>query len=138
MLTKEFIKEFFETPTYSNYWFESPTYSNNSTTFVPSKFAVDVKDDIAHIALSVIGHNPENVEINCFEDKIEVKAKKGDKVKDDSNPANQLTSNIDETIKLAKTFDGRKASAEIKNGILLLTIERKEESKPKKLTPKIG
>jgi HSP20 family molecular chaperone IbpA len=122
----------------TDYWYETPTYSNNSTTYVPNKFAVDVKEDIAHIALSVIGHDAENVEINCFEDKIEVKAKKGDKVKDDTHPLNQLTGNIDETIKLAKTFDGRKATAEIKNGILLITVERKEESKPKKLTPKVG
>ena len=128
MLTEDFLRDIFETP----------NYSNRSTTFVPSKFAVDVTDDIAHVALSVIGHDAENVEINCFEDKIEVKAKKGDKVKDDKNPLNQLTSNIDETIKLSKTFDGRKATAEIKNGILLIAIERKEESKPKKLTPKIG
>ena len=37
-----------------------------------------------------------------------------------------------------KNFDGRKAKAEIKNGILSITIERKEESKPKKLTLKLG
>ena len=34
--------------------------------------------------------------------------------------------------------DIEKAKAEIKNGILLISIERKEESKPKKLTPKLG
>ena len=56
----------------------SPIWRNNSTTFVPSKFAVDVIDDKAHIALSVLGHEPKNIEINCYEDKIEVKAKKGE------------------------------------------------------------
>jgi len=35
----------------------SPVWENKSTTFVPSKFAVDVKDDKAHIALAVIGHD---------------------------------------------------------------------------------
>jgi len=50
-------------------------WKNHSTTFVPSKFAVDVIDDRAHIALSVLGHNPENIDINCYEDRIEVKAK---------------------------------------------------------------
>ena len=124
MLTEAFLKDFFETP----------YYSNRSTTYVPNKFAVDVKDEIAHIALSVIGHNPENIEINCYEDKIEVKAKKGD----EKSPLNDLTANIDERISLGKDLDGRKSKAEIKNGVLLITVERQEESKPKKLTLKVG
>jgi HSP20 family protein len=106
------------------------------TTYVPSKFAVDIKDESATIALSVLGHNPNDIEINCFEDKIEIKAKKTQE--DKENPFNQLISDIEERVTVGKNFDGRKAKAEIKNGILLITIERKEESKPKKLTPKLG
>jgi HSP20 family protein len=106
------------------------------TTYVPSKFAVDIKEDAATLALSVIGHDPKDIEINCFEDKIEIKAKKIQE--DKENPFNQLISDIEERVTVGKNFDGRKAKAEIKNGILLITIERKEESKPKKLTPKVG
>ena len=106
------------------------------TTYVASKFAVDIKEDISTLALSVIGHDPKDIEINCFEDKIEIKAKKTQE--DKENPFNQLISDIEERVQVGKNFDGRKAKAEIKNGILLITIERKEESKPKKLTPKLG
>jgi len=106
------------------------------TTYVPSKFAVDIKDESATLALSVIGHDPKDIEINCFEDNIEIKAKKTQE--DKENPFNQLISDIEERITVGKNFDGKKAKAEIKNGILLITIERKEESKPKKLTPKLG
>jgi len=106
------------------------------TTYVPNKFAVDIKDEVASIALSVLGHNPEDIEINCFEDKIEIKAKKTQE--DKESPFNQLVSDIEERIQVGKNFDGKKAKAEIKNGILLITLERKEESKPKKLTPKLG
>ena len=106
------------------------------TTYVQNKFAVDIKDESAAIALSVLGHNPDDIEINCFEDKIEIKAKKTQE--DKENPFNQLISDIEERVTVGKNFDGRKAKAEIKNGILLITIERKEESKPKKLTPKVG
>ena len=105
-------------------------------TYVQNKFAVDIKEESASIALSVIGHDPKDIEINCFEDKIEVKAKKTQE--DKENPFNQLISDIEERVTVGKNFDGRKAKAEIKNGILLITIERKEESKPKKLTPKLG
>ena len=107
-----------------------------TTNYVPNKFAVDIKDESASIALSVLGHNPEDIEINCFEDKIEIKAKKTQE--DKENPFNQLISDIEERVQIGKNFDGRKAKAEIKNGILLIIIERKEESKPKKLTPKLG
>jgi HSP20 family protein len=107
-----------------------------TTTYVPNKFAVDIKDESATIALSVLGHDPKDIEINCFEDKIEIKAKKIGE--DKENPFNQLVSDIEERIQVGKNFDGKKAKAEIKNGILLITLERKEESKPKKLTLKVG
>ena len=110
--------------------------SKQRTTYVQNKFAVDIKDEAASIALSVLGHDPKDIEINCFEDKIEIKAKKTQEEKE--HPFNQLVSDIEERINVGKNFDGRKAKAEIKHGILLITIERKEESKPKKLTPKVG
>ena len=113
-----------------------PLWETHSRTFVPSKFAVDVKDEKAHIALSVLGHDPKNIEINCYEDKIEIKAKKSQE--DKENPFNQLVSDIEERITIGKNYDGRQAKAEIKNGILTITLEKKEESKPKKLTLKVG
>ena len=124
-----------------NDWFAEDAYQNwtsarKTTTYVPNKFAVDIKDESATIALSVLGHDPIDIEINCFEDKIEIKAKKTQE--DKEHPFNQLVSDIEERINVGKNFDGRKAKAEIKHGILLITIERKEESKPKKLTPKLG
>jgi len=112
----------------------TPIWETYSKTYVPSKFAVEVKDDKAFIALSVLGHDPKNIEINCYEDKIEVKAKKGE----EKTPFTELVANIDERITLGKDLDGRSAKAEIKNGILTFIVERKEESKPKKLTIKVG
>lgn len=113
----------------------TPLWENRSTTFVPSKFAVDVKDEKAYIALSVLGHDPNNIEINCYENSIEVKAKK--EKKDDTTPFDELVGNIDEKITLGEDLDGRTAKAEVKNGILTLIVERKEESKPKKVSIKV-
>jgi HSP20 family protein len=110
--------------------------ATKTTTYVPNKFAVDIKDDTATMALSVLGHDPKNIEINCYEDKIEIKAKKSQE--DKENPFNQLVSDIEERITIGKNYDGRQAKAEIKNGILTITLEKKEESKPKKLTLKVG
>lgn len=126
----------FEKALDSLFQIDSPIWKNNSTTFVPSKFAVDIIDDKAQIALAVLGHDPKNIEINCYEDKIEVVAKK--EIKDEKSAVGQLIGNIKETISLGKDLDGRNAKAEIKNGILSIVVERKEESKPKKLTLKVG
>ena len=112
----------------------TPTWKT-STSYSPSKFAVEIKDDTAVMALSVIGHDPKDIEINCFVDKIEVKAKKET---DSDSPFDQLTANINETITLGKDLDGTKSTAEIKNGILLISVDKKDESKPKKLPIKIG
>lgn len=108
--------------------------TTKTATYVPNKFAVDVNEDSAVMALTVLGHDPKDIEINCYEDKIEVKAKK---LQDDS-PYNQLISDIDEKINVGKHYDGRNAKAEIKNGILTITLDKKEDSKPKKLTLKVG
>lgn len=110
------------------------TWENHSRTFVPSKFAVDVNDESATIALSVLGHEPKNIDISCYEDKIEVKAKK----EEGNETFNKIVADIDETIRIGKLFDGTKSKAEFKNGILLITLEKKESAKPKKLTLKVG
>ncbi len=108
--------------------------ATKTTTYVPNKFSVDIKDDTATMALSVLGHDPKNIEINCYEDKIEIKSSKPE----EKTPYNELVSKIDEKITIGKNFDGRNAKAVIKNGILTITLERKEETKPKKVTIKVG
>jgi len=105
-----------------------------TTTYVPSKFAVEVTEEKAVMALAVLGHDVNDIEINCYEDKIEIKSNKSE----DKSPYNQLVSKIEERITIGKNFDGRDAKAEIKNGILTITLDRKEDSKPKKVKIKVG
>ncbi len=112
-------------------WYQATTEYQS---YVPSKLAIDVNDEKAVIALAVIGHDANDIEINCYEDKIEIKSNKPE----EKTPYNELVSKIQETITIGKNFDGRNAKAVIKNGILTITLERKEESKPKKVTIKVG
>ena len=110
-----------------------PLWESYTTSYVPSKFSTSVKEDKAYVALSVLGHDPKGVEINSYEDRIQIKSKKSE----EDSVFNDLVKDIDETIKLGKDLDGTTTKAEIKNGILTLVIEKKEESKPKKVTIKV-
>lgn len=115
-------------------FFETPTTRNNGT-YTNSKLTVEVKDETAEVALSVLGHSKDDIEIHSYEDRIEIKAKKD---KENKSVVGQLISDINETIKVGSDFDGTKAEAVIKNGILHITLPKKDESKPKKLPIKIG
>jgi HSP20 family molecular chaperone IbpA len=116
-------------------WMKDPWMAEPKkyTSYVPTKAAVDLKDDRLDLALSVIGHDPKNVEVNLTESQINIKATKD---KENKDVANQFVFDIDETLNLSKEFDGLTAKAEIKNGILTISVEKKEAQKPKKLSIK--
>jgi HSP20 family protein len=128
MTTHQFDKLF-------NDFFNMPTYYTKSSynTYTPNKMAVDLQDDKLDLAFSVVGHDPKNVEVTLTEDKISIRAKKD---KEDKSVNGQFVSDIDENITLTKEYDGTTAKAEIKNGLLLISIDKREEQKPKKLSIK--
>jgi len=119
------LNEFMKDP-----WMGEP---KKHTSYVPTKAVVDLKDDAIELALSVIGHDPKNVEVSLTEDQINIRATKD---KDNKNVANQFVFDIDETLNLSKEYDGLTAKAEIKNGIITILVEKKEAQKPKKLSIK--
>ena len=49
-----------------------------------------------------------------------------------------MISSVNYTTYLPRAIDVNKIDASVKNGILTITLERKEESKPKKVTIKVG
>ncbi len=104
-----------------------------STNYSTNKCAVELKDDKLELAFSVIGHDPKNVEVQLTADKIFIKAKKDSK---DESVIGQFLTNIEEEIKITEDFDGLSAKAEIKNGLLYISIDKKEEQKPKKINIK--
>jgi HSP20 family protein len=100
---------------------------------VSSNVLYKAEKDKLEIAVSVLGHDPKNVEVELTTDKIFVKAEKN---KEDKSLKNSFVHNINESLKLHSDFDGLTAKAKIDNGILHITVEKKEESKPKKLSIK--
>jgi len=112
-----------------------PKWNSGSSTasYSTNKCAVELKDDKLELAFSVIGHDPKNVEVQLTADKIYIKAKKN---VEDKSVIGQFLTNIEEEIKITEDFDGLSAKAEIKNGLLYISIDKKEEQKPKKINIK--
>jgi HSP20 family protein len=99
-----------------------------------SRLSIDLTEEEAVIALSVLGHSKDDITIELEEDAIFVKSIK----RELSKVENELIQTINDRISVGDKFDGEKTSAKITNGILYLTIPKKEELKPKKVTIKVG
>jgi HSP20 family protein len=99
-----------------------------------SRLSIDITEEEAVIALSVLGHSKDDITIELEEDAIFVKSVE----RELSKVEKELISTINDRISVGDKFDGEKTSAKILNGILYLTIPKKEEAKPKKVTIKVG
>lgn len=119
---------------FDDFFFNS-LYTKNKNTYSlpPSRCAVNLEDDKLELAFSVLGHDPKNVEVNLTTDKIHIRAKRD---QEDKSAKCKLINDIDETLHLAKDFDGMTAKAEIRNGVLSILVDKKEDQKPKKLSIK--
>lgn len=107
--------------------------NHSSNRFLSSNVVSKVENDKLEIAVSVLGHDPKKVNVDLTEDRIFIKAEAD---KEDKSVTSALISGIDEILKLGKDFNGLSAKATIKDGILHIVVDKKEESKPKKLTIK--
>ena len=112
---------------------ELPSYYK-TTTYNTSIADYDVKqleDGKQQLTLSVLGHDVKNIKLEVTEDTVTIKAKK----EEGSSP---LVEDIDATFSVGKDYDGTKTEAKFSNGLLILTIDKKEERKAKSVQIKIG
>jgi HSP20 family protein len=105
-----------------------------AVTYQNSRLSIDVTEEEAIIALSVLGHSKDDITIELEEDAIFVKSVE----RELSKVEKELISTINDRIAVGDKFDGAKTSAKILNGVLYLTIPKKEDTKPKKVTIKVG
>ena len=108
-------------------------------TYASTKYAstitdYDVKqleDGKQQLTLSVLGHDVKNIKLEVTEDKVTIKAKK-------EEGSSTLVEDIDATFSVGKDYDGTKTEAKFSNGLLILTIDKKEERKSKSIQIKVG
>jgi HSP20 family protein len=115
-------------------FFNNAVFTPPTVKYQNSRLSIDVTEEEAVIALSVLGHSKDDITIELEEDAIFVKSKE----RELSKVEKELISTINDRISVGDKFDGEKTSAKILNGILYLTIPKKEEAKPKKVTIKVG
>ena len=83
------------------------------------------KDGKQNIVVSVVGHNPKDVEVDVTEDLITVNA--------ETEKVNAVVGNVNLRFKVGKDYDGTSAEASIENGLLTILLDKKEERKSKKV-----
>jgi HSP20 family molecular chaperone IbpA len=87
----------------------------------------ELEDGKIELSVNVLGHNPKNILLEVTEDKITIKSNKPEGESD-------LIKDIDFSFKLGKDYDGTKSEAKFNNGVLSITIDKKDERKAKKLS----
>lgn len=111
---------------------ELPSYGYSKKHLSDFEYSVKaLEDGKQELTLSVLGHNPKNIKLEATEDKISIKANKNEGDSD-------LIKNIDATFSVGKDYDGTKVDAKFINGLLILTIDKKEERKSKSISIKVG
>ena len=115
-------------------FFNNAVFTPPAVKYQNSRLSIDVKEEEAVIALSVLGHSKDDITIELEEDAIFVKSVERELLKVEK----EIIHPINDRIAVGDKFDGEKTSAKILNGILYLTIPKKEEAKPKKVTIKVG
>ena len=110
-----------------------PKWNTTSTAFnYTSEYDVKkLEDGRQQLTLNVLGHNPKNIKLEVTEDQINIKSEK----EEGSSP---LVENVDLSFTLGKDYDGTKTEAKFSNGLLILTIDKKEERKSKSISIKVA
>jgi len=84
------------------------------------------EDGKIKLVMNVVGHNPKDVDVEVNEGELSIKALKPK----DSNP---FVKNVNIKFTIGRDYDGTTADAQIENGLLTLTFDKKEEMKSKKV-----
>lgn len=113
---------------------ELPAWNSTSTTSTYLFNGYDGKvleDGKYQLTLNVLGHNPKNIKLEVTDTQILIKSKK-------EEGSSSLVKDINLTFALGKDYDGTKSEAKFDNGLLIITTDKKDEAKPKKVQIKIG
>ena len=99
----------------------------NKTIKTYSNFEVELLEDGKQlVTVNTVGHNPKDIKVEVTEDVTNIKSKKGES-------SSRFVRDIDLDLSVGQDYDGTKSDAKFENGLLLITIDKKNERKAKAL-----
>jgi HSP20 family molecular chaperone IbpA len=105
-------------------------YFNNTNVFPKSTYQVYETNDTYYVTFELPGYNKENLKVEISENVLTVEGKR-----EIGYGENTYTSSYDETIYLTSyEYDSNKTSAEIKDGVLTVTLPKYKKDKKKTVT----
>jgi HSP20 family molecular chaperone IbpA len=78
------------------------------------------------LVVNIVGHNPKDVEVEANNGELKIKATK-------EEGSNSFVRNVNLTFTIGREYDETSIEAVIENGLLTLTLDKKEEMKSKKI-----
>ena len=92
------------------------------------KFNISTDDEKITLTVRLAGHTTKSVDVNLLEDEVYIRATVPKEL--ENNP---IIENLDLKFSIGKDYDGTTASGSIKDGILTIVFEKRENKKSKKL-----
>ena len=83
------------------------------------------QDGRKELMVNVAGHNPKDVDVNVTENEIHIKAK--------AEKVNSVIGDVNLKFTVGKHYDGTTSQASIENGVLTILLDKKDETKGKKI-----
>jgi HSP20 family molecular chaperone IbpA len=83
------------------------------------------EDGRKELMVNVVGHNPKDVDVNVTENEIHIKAT--------AEKVNAVIRDVNLKFTVGKEYDGTTVDASIENGILTILLDKKEQTKGKKV-----
>ena len=83
------------------------------------------EDGRQELIVNVAGHNPKDVDVNVSENEIHIQAK--------AEKVNSVIGDVNLKFTVGKHYDGTTSQASIENGVLTILLDKKDETKGKKI-----
>ena len=100
-------------------------FEQNATSF--TNYHTELTEDgKIKLVVNVVGHNPKDVEVEANNGELNIKAHKPE-------GSSLFVKNINLSFTIGREYDETSAEASIENGLLTLTLDKKEEMKSKKI-----
>ena len=103
-----------------------PVWFEQKTTSFTNYHTELTEDGKIKLVVNVVGHNPKDVEVEANNGELNIKAQKPE-------GSSSFVKNINLSFTIGREYDETSAEASIENGLLNLTLDKKEEMKSKKI-----